>query len=380
MARRAKVKPKINISRKASKLTEEKHVGRETTDWTNVTFLDVAVYETLRHYSYFYDTKEAVKWARTWVKNNRSDADYKFFCKAPDWSVSRTLCGLCRMIENGAKFDKKRMEWLNAQVDLVINKGKDHKAEVTTTHKKSPAEIVKEHTSDFIAEFEEMVDDLVTKKITIKDNKEISPYDLMKAKDIPYVTAKALADYYTPVRKELEAVVNKTDKDLVEAYADMGTRLKNAYLLFLTKIVDDAEMYMNGKKAARKPRAKKVKSATAQVTSLKYQKEDKTSKLVSIDPSKIVGASEAFLFNTKYRTLSYLKSSSKKGFSVKGTTIQDVDLEASYKKTLRKPEEFFKANAKTTKARLKKAVNELKTKSSTTNGRCGADTILFKAY
>ena len=69
MARAATVKkakpkatktPAIRRKSNASMLLEEKYIGREITDWSEVT--EAKVYECLRHYGYFYDNKDSIRW------------------------------------------------------------------------------------------------------------------------------------------------------------------------------------------------------------------------------------------------------------------------------------------------------------------------------
>jgi len=95
---------------------------------------------------------------------------------------------------------------------------------------------------------------------------------------------------------------------------------------------------MISKKATRKTRVKKVKSAGTQVSSLKYKKIDPDLKVTSVDPTRIIGASTVYLFNAKTRNLTKLETNKKTGFEVKGTTIQNVDIENCLTYNIRKPE------------------------------------------
>ena len=102
------------------------------------------------------------------------------------------------------------------------------------------------------------------------------------------------------------------------------------------------------KKATKKLRVKKSPSKEKLVAKLKYAKESKELKLVSINPVDIVGAAELWVYNTKTRKLGkYVPGTYKDGISVKGTTILDFDETKSVQKTLRKPEqqliEFMKS-------------------------------------
>lgn len=379
-------KKKVTISNaRKSIMVEEKHVGRETTDWKNILPEDMEkkVYETLRHYGYFYDVKDSYKWAIEWVKINRTKQDLKNFKAAPERHFSSTVSGLCKMLMNGAVFNEKRMGFINKNVNEQIQRGINKAEEATEEkivdiRKKSPAEIVKERTSDFIAEIEEVIDMFGGKAHVDWD--EYSVYNELQRIDAPYNTAKAVVDYYTPLRDEIQELVEEKTDDLVEVYTWLGPRKRKQYLKVIQSIIDDAEKYMMSKKAVRKTRKKKDTPASKQVEKMKYMANSAEYKLVSVDPINIVGASEVYLFNTKYRTMTYLVTQSPKGFEVKGTTIQGIDVEASYKKTLRKPEEFFSEFTKTTKAKARKLLKDLKTKEASCNGRVNDQTIIVKVY
>jgi hypothetical protein len=230
---------------------------------------------------------------------------------------------------------------------------------------------MKENTSNFIGEIEEVIDRMDT---------EYSVYDEMKKIDAPAVTAKAIIDYYTPQVDEMKELINDKPEDLVEAYRHMSAKEKRDYLKFLENIVDEAEKYSMSKKAVRKTRAKKPKSADQQVARVKYLKESKEFKLVSIDPSKLIGSDSVYLFNTKTRQMIHLTTNDASGFKISGTTIQNFDEKASSRKTIRKPEEFFTEFMKATKAKSYTQYAKLTTKPASANGRINEHMLILKAY
>jgi len=147
---------------------------------------------------------------------------------------------------------------------------------------------------------------------------------------------------------------------------------------FYGVIVDDIDRLIKNASAQRKPRKTKAKSASKLVKSLKYQQEYPDLKLVSINPEKIVGASELWVYNTKYNRLGvYYAENSVRGFSVKGCTIQHFDEQTSTQKTARKPEDVLSA---LTKRSLKKKLKEMKTKDQSVTGRINSQTILLGAF
>jgi hypothetical protein len=363
----------------SARLVEEKHIGLETTDWDSVSDYETAFRDTLRHYGYFYDTKTFYKWTKEWFKKHKK-AQAKYITPLEPWRVSATVGSMCRMQMNGAKFEGRWAEWFDGKIQELIDLGKsklkEKKSEkvITGPNRKSPAELVKDKTSDFIADQEVILDDWENAP------SDYSMFSELQKIDAAYVTAKAVAEYYSPVRDEIALLVSKKDKELLEAYENMPVRKHSKLLKFLDAMVTDAEKYMATKKAVRKTRKKRAPSVGAQVAKVQYLKDSAEYKIASVSPVDIVGASEVWLFNTKYRTLSRLETSSRSGFTVKGTTIQDVDLEKSDKKKLRKPEEFFSEVSTTTKAKLNKVYNAIRTKPSKTTGRINTDTIIFKVY
>lgn len=386
---KAKKKAPIKIARKsrAARIAEESKVGAEVVDWTNVVDVDHAIYTCLRHYNYFYDTKDARSWVITWLKAYSDKNTLELYRKAETWRTNTTLGGLCRMSTHGAPIGEKNLAYINRKIGEIIDsvQSKDDD-KIVALERKSPAEIVKERTSDMIAQFEEIIDDYntcdgaFTKKVhdTIMDT--FSAYDELKKVDAPYNMAKAVHDYYVPLLDELTELVNKKSKDLDEGYSHLKPLERKRYKAFIEKLVGDAELFMNGKKAMRKAPTRKPKAAASQVDKLKYEIENTEFKITSINPVNIVGASMVVLFNTKYKCIIILYSDSKNGFTVKGTTIQNIDVDNSIKKTVRKPEELLPEILKTTKAKLVKTVKDLKTKGQEPNGRVNDNTVILRAF
>ena len=369
----------------AARLVEEKHIGKETANFEGMSGkkFDNAVKETLRHYGYFYDTKEGIKWAYEWVKKNYTKSNYANFREADTWRTPMTVCSLCKMMLNGAEFDENRMKWIKSKIDETIEYGKQKTKEKKSVEKtgptrRSPAEIVKERTSDFIAEVEEAVDNMDT---------EFSAYEELQKTNAPYNTGKAVVDYYTPLLEELTELTARKPKkpsvdylQLVEGYSHLTKKKQKELLALVKSIVTESEKYMASKKAVRKTRAKKPVSTAQIVSKVKYLSESKEYQVTSVSPDNILGAKEVWLFNVKYRTLTKLNSSATTGLSVKGTTITNFDEDKCEKKKLRKPEEFLGQVAKTTKAKMNREFKNLRTKASSGNGRMNADTIILKVF
>jgi hypothetical protein len=109
-------------------------------------------------------------------------------------------------------------------------------------------------------------------------------------------------------------------------------------------------------------------------------KEEKTLKLVSINPVDIVGASSLWVYNTKTRKMGVYRADSLTGpLGVKGTTITGFDTGKSVSKTLRRPEDQIKEFSKAGKVVLRTYLDNIKATETKLTGRINEDVILLKA-
>ena len=385
--KKPELKPVPQRKSSASKLLEEKHIGAEITNFTNIPDAEVVLYQNLKHYNYFYDYKDAYKWAESWIKKNRTQ-DLVDFKAAEEWRINTAIGGLCKMLSAGAHFSEKRMAWLNGKLQEAIDAGRKNRL-VSDSAKpatvRTAADILSEKTSDFIAEVEHVLDLYDDQKVWL-DSENYSVFNELKKINAPKPLAQKVYDYYKPLYDEIEELVTQKTPDLVEGYKHLKTaKDKKDYLAFIKNIIDDCQKFINAAtaskvQAVRKPRAKKKVPVEKLIAKVKYQKESAEYKLTSVDPSALVGASEVYLFNTKYRQLVQLIAASVDGFSVKGTTITNMREESCLKKTLRKPEDVLKDIGATTKSRAAKIFLDLKTKPAQANGRLNEETIILKVY
>jgi hypothetical protein len=289
---------------------------------------------------------------------------------------------------NGAELEERYITRINTGIDAAITAGKaNRKIEDIDKAKpvKTSAQILSEKTSDFIAEVEYVIDLYHDPKVWL-DGENYSVFNELKKIAAPKPLAQKVYDYYKPLYDEIDELINKKTPDLVEGYGHLKTaKDKKDYLSFVKNILDDCSKFMNAATAAkvrapRQPRAKKKVPVEKLVAKVKYQKESAEFKLTSVDPANLIGATEVYLFNTKYRHLVQLVAASVDGFSIKGTTITNVREEACLRKTLRKPEDVLTEIGKTTKARVNKVFIDIKTKAAAANSRLNEETIILKVF
>jgi hypothetical protein len=178
---------------------------------------------------------------------------------------------------------------------------------------------------------------------------------------------------------ELKAAFEKEDAQLVEGYKHLKAVDFKRMFTFMDSLLNDIMSYRNVKKATKKVRAPRAVSKEKVVSKLKYAKEDKPLKIISINPADIIGSNELWVYNVKTRKLGkYIADSLQGPLNVKGTTITGFDEHKSVSKTLRKPEEKLKEFAKAGKIQLRKFMDEIKATETVLNGRISTDVVLLR--
>ena len=142
-------------------------------------------------------------------------------------------------------------------------------------------------------------------------------------------------------------------------------------------IVSACDMIITSQKA-NQTRTKKPVAKDKIVARLKYQKEDTTLKIASVNPIDILESAELWVYNVKTRKLGKYVAEEHATLQVKGTTILYFDEKQSVQKTLRKPLEQLASFNKGNKVFVRKFMDSIKTTETKLNGRINDQTILLK--
>jgi hypothetical protein len=227
---------------------------------------------------------------------------------------------------------------------------------------------------DYISAVEGQADDFVDSGYKMK----YDPYNHLLEIGCKAAHARKMRPFYVDCYNELVDVYNKDDEYYMEAWSHLKPKYHKLMMDFYGTIVDDLDRIIKNSTAQRKPRKKKTLSAARLVKKLKYQEEFPKLKLVSINPEKIIGATELWVYNTKYNRIGvYRAENAIRGFSVKGCTIQHFDKQESVEKKARKPKDILDILKRGT---LKKKLNSLSTAENELTGRIGKDTILLGVF
>jgi hypothetical protein len=353
----------------------DKFIGPEPTPQSIKTRLDIN--KAYNWYNYSCSNKQLIPWIVEFMKNSGkySSSQISMYRTVPDSRTVPTVGAIARMVNNGADIPAETLDWAHKRIlDTLAYAPVVKKSEKLQTPVISLADRVREHTSSIIGDMEEELD-----RFFMNDySSDFKPYDYMKKNDIKAVYASKIASFYEPLKHELQEALTGKDTQLKEGYSRLSKPQLRKYLEFVSTIISDAESIAQVKKATRKPRKPKEKSATQITSKMKYLKESIPYKIASIDPTKIIKAQTLIIFNSKYKKLGVYVAADSSGLSVKGTTIINYDTEKSISKTLRKPEDVLPSVLNNGKLAFNKTFNGIKTAPSALNGRINEDTILVR--
>jgi len=313
------------------------------------------------------------------------------FKRTKDWRSHLTMgtvasCLLRGMPECRADFNngKNTAEWLLAEVQKVIDSGDFNIEESsdsvtkTTTAQPSIQERLREVALSMTEDIETAIESWQTDPEAFEP-KAFKVLNLLKGKDAKAAHARIIRDQYTSSLAELEELASgSADEQLREAYSHRSKKHIRKLIDFYAEVNSACTMLMQESKINRKPRAKKVVPADKIVAKLKYKKSDEPLKLVSINPTDIIGSKELWVYNTKTRKLGKYVAADFSELGVKGTTITGFSEQLSVQKTLRKPAEQLKEFKSAGKVALRKFLDEIKATDTKMNGRLNEETMLLK--
>jgi len=354
MARRAALiakKPKkTRVTKNEAYVVNRKYMGDEPEHKGDISNVDYIT--SLNWYNAMSDVKEAREFLSVYLKQLQRSEDIKTLKRVPDSFVPLTAAWLCRMAERGYNLKEKDILFIENRLVGAFKHAEVVKVQTNKSEVISIQDRIKEKTSEIIAEIEHFVDNRETMR-------DFSLYEWMKGKQIPATYSAAIVKAYQGWLNELLDAYEGSDPDLKEGYRRQTKAEISKDIVFFNMLVDDAQKYGDVAKKTRVPRKPRAVSIDKKIKGLKYQKEDKSFKIASVNPEKIIGAQELWTFNTKYKTLTVFRAIDRGGLQVKGTSIINYDEANSFtKRTGRKAEYFVERVLNGGKIVLRKLMEE----------------------
>lgn len=226
-------------------------------------------------------------------------------------------------------------------------------------------------------EIEGMYDDMIA--AGAKMSADYKPMTILRGMNISPQMVSEIADNWKRRLTELEEVVVGKDAQLVEGYSQFGKLQVKNLVKFCEQVIADCGSYVQIKKTERKPRKKKAVSPEKLTARFKYMRDFAELKLTSEPVTKLVNATEAWLYDTKKRKLIYVVADSHVGsFTVKGSALIGFDTTNSIQKTLRKPAEQIRALMSGGVPAARKYFKDIKATEIKYNGRGSENLILLR--
>ena len=338
--------------------------------------------QLLNYYNAQYERKDANRFFSDYLKyKGVPEKTQEFFQKMRIWEVPLSICWVARQICIGDEKDlpPKAVQKVNLFVADLVQKSNEQKKNVKKRGRKPQIqENLKNQLFEYIGFIEYQVDQFLGNNC--KSDFGVEKY--LESENVTSAQSNEIGQFFEPLLSELKETLQGECEQLVESYGFLNRPQLKRYVKFVKMIIEESYSWSNKAKrlraAKRKPRKRKIKAPIEQVAKLKYLKESEEFSLKSVLPSKIIGATQLWVFNTRYRTLGVYHCPNAHGFSVKGCTIQNFDLDISICKRLRKPEKVLEKVLSAGKVGLRKILPELKTKENMLTGRINKDTILLR--
>lgn len=385
LAQSVKAPKKAAPKKRDPLFADEKYTGREPVwDTERATAMsqeefDHHLRKAFFYYNYFYTQKDLKKYVVNWMKEQYSKNDVSRFIRSNDRAIPMTVCSLIKAHTQGMPLREKELQYVKDRILEALDS--DIPDEPVTEQKtvvpaavKTIQDRLNEKTSEHLSHFEGLYDEVV-------QGGTIDPhaYDYFVANNVPQGQLGKFEDYVERQRMYLTAAMDRMDEQYIEAYKHYRAADYKRHFAFLDLIQTAIDQYRQVKKATKKARVKRAPNKEKVVSKLKYMREEKTLKLVSINPVDIIGAQELWCYNTKTRKLyKYIADSLTGPLGIKGTSVINFDTAKSVGKTLRKPEEKLKEFAKASKVQLRKFLDEIKATETQANGRINSDIVLLK--
>lgn len=334
----------------------------------------ISLMRALNYYNSAFENKDKRKWFMSYVGKKSTEfdslSDYEF----------RSVGTLIRLKQREQPLVDKDLQFIEDKIAELRAKAKGEqkvsalKGAPKVKEDKPVVSIqdrVIEAASTHIGEINGMIDDFITSDVEI----DVGSY--LKANNVSPQVSKHIPGAFAKTLEELNEVLAGDDKELVEGYSNIKKVKLKKLIKAIESISDACAQQAVSAKAARKPRAKKEKPPAVIAKNVKFMKDFAELNLTSEKPEKIIGASEVWIYNTKYKKIQVYRSLGSLG--IKGSTILNYDVATSGAKTMRKPEQVT-GFVGMTKRTLGSEFKALKTKESAVNGRINQECIILKVF
>jgi len=344
--------------------------------------------QSLNWYSRFFDRKTSKDLIISFAEHRGvSASDIKRLRSVHEREFNISLGWLSRMGMRGLVLTEQELARIGDHLKVLLASATKvvevAEVEVEKPNRPNVQEIMRDKAREAAGEIEGLFDSYLTDGNP--QPADVNVVGVLTERNILPQHANIIIDVWKRRREELELVQAGTDADLKEGYAQYGKIAIRNLIKFCDAVLAGVGSYISVKKQTKTVRKRKPVPVERQVAKIKYMKQfkDDATKLdlTSIHPSKIVGATEVWVYDTAKRKLAYYIADAHAGsLSVKGTTILGFDSAQSGMKTLRKPADTLKKLISAGKPAARKLFKEINSVQAIVKGRTNDDLIILRAH
>jgi uncharacterized protein (DUF433 family) len=380
----------IKTDHRSRKARDHSPQWADCEDWDTSRFLKFFK-ESMDYYRLEKSAKELKPEVINWMGTNGYTRDQiKALKDTKDWRCGLTMGSIAANLNRGMPpvrkdFNEGRntAQWLGAEIAKIIKQGADdaEPEEILEEKPQGPVVSIQDRLREAAARMTEEIEEAL--ESFNKDPEEFDPkafkvLNLLKGKQAKAAHARIIRSFYQSGFAEVSEALEGKCEQLKEGYSHLSKKQIRKLVDFYSEIVTACDMLAQEARINKKPRTKKAVPAEKIVAKMKYAKTHEPLKLVSINPTDILGAKELWIFNIKTRKLGKYVAAEYQELGVKGTSITGFNENISVQKTLRKPEEQLKEFKASGKVQLRKFLEDIKAVDIKLNGRINEDTILLK--
>lgn len=351
-----------------------------------------AVGRALKWYDLFYGRKDAREALAGYLDYHERITEARAVRKVADSDIITSYAWLSRISLRGLALTDTEAATLENEISRLVKASnapksdslqrKEDAAAAEVARRPNIQELMRERAREANGEIEGMFDDYILQGA--KSKHDFKPMDELKKMNVMAQQIAIITAGWKRKIEEFEEVLKGESLQHEEAYSQYTkTQIKNM-IKFCEFVIADLQGYVGIKKASQAPRKKRAVSPEKVVAKLKYLREFEDPaiklKLESVKPTALIGASEAWVYDTAKRRLHhYVADAYAKEFTVKGNTLIGFDTTKSEIKTLRKPAEQIKA-VMGSKPAARTFFKEIKAVATAPNGRFNENLIILKAW
>jgi hypothetical protein len=329
---------------------------------------------TLTWYNTMCDASDAREYLKVYLSEFELSEEFEILKRMPDTWLPLTACWIARLLSRGCELPGEPEAFIIKKIYDVAQSRAIKPQATEDRQTKARDKTQTNRISDVLGDIEREID----------LNENFSLYEYLAAKSVPRPYIQAIVTFYGEWFEELVEALDTDDVDLRYAYRNMSSDQLNERINFFAELISDAERYdSNAKNVVKKPiiiRTHRAVSSDKTVKNLKFMRDCPSLKVVSIDPKKIVGASEVWCINTRYNLLTVHRAKNGSTLSVSGTTIVGSDASSSItKKTGRKTAEIVSEVLSAGKIALGKLMGQVEGSPVNLQSRMTESIVILRA-